>query len=87
MASGRIPIDELAGGLDLYCTLESGQTYLWRRADDEMYRGPPAPGTWYSTVVDGEVVRVRTRDRALEWESTGDAEPLVRRLLRLDDDL
>ncbi|ELZ02567.1 DNA-3-methyladenine glycosylase family protein [Natrialba asiatica] len=87
METGTIRRDELAGGLDLYRTLESGQTYLWRRGDGDMYGGTPAPGEWYVTVVDGEVIRVRTTDAALEWESTTDAEPTVRRLLRLDDDL
>ncbi|AEH37363.1 DNA-3-methyladenine glycosylase family protein [Halopiger xanaduensis] len=87
METGTIPLADLAGGMDLYRTLESGQTYLWRREDGEMYRTEPAPGTWYSTVVDGEVIRVRTADGRLEWQSTTDAEPTVRRLLRLDDDL
>ncbi|SEV81499.1 DNA-3-methyladenine glycosylase family protein [Natrinema salifodinae] len=87
MATGTIPIDDLSGGLDLYRTLESGQSYLWRREDGAMYGGEPAPGAWYSTIVDGDVIRVRSRDGLLEWESTTDAEPLVRRLLRLDDDL
>ncbi|QCC59904.1 DNA-3-methyladenine glycosylase [Natrinema thermotolerans] len=87
MATGTIELAELAGGLDLYRTLESGQSYLWRREDGEMYHGDPAPGAWYSTVVDGDVIRVRSRDDRLEWESTTDAEPTVRRLLCLDDDL
>ena len=93
METGTISIDELAGGLDLYRTLESGQSYLWRRSDGEMYGGTPAPEVWYTTVVggrgadSGDVLRVRTRDGRLEWESTTDAEPIVRRLLRLDDDL
>ncbi|ADB61322.1 8-oxoguanine DNA glycosylase domain protein [Haloterrigena turkmenica DSM 5511] len=103
METGTIPVDELEGGLDLYRTLESGQSYLWRRSDGEMYGGSPAPEAWYYTVVDGEVIRVRRRGGPdgdptagvaadattgrLEWESTTDAEPLVRRLLRLDDDL
>ncbi|QLG48645.1 DNA-3-methyladenine glycosylase family protein [Natrinema halophilum] len=91
METGTIPIEELAGGLDLYRTLESGQSYLWRREDGEMYSGTRAPGAWYSTVVGTDVIRVRThRDAAgdlLEWESTVDAEQIVRRLLRLDDDL
>ncbi|ELY81192.1 DNA-3-methyladenine glycosylase [Natrinema pallidum] len=87
METGTIPIDDLGGGLDLYRTLESGQSYLWRRGDGEMYTDTPAPGAWYATVVDGEVIRVRTRDGRLEWESTADAEPTVRRLLRLEDDL
>ncbi|RKD97650.1 DNA-3-methyladenine glycosylase family protein [Halopiger aswanensis] len=87
METGTIPLADLAGGLDLYRTLESGQTYLWRREDGEMYRTEPPAGTWYSTVVDGDVIRVRTVDGHLEWESTTDAEPTVRRLLRLEDDL
>ncbi|MFA9416582.1 DNA-3-methyladenine glycosylase [Natrinema sp. HArc-T2] len=93
METGTILIDELAGGFDLYRTLESGQSYLWRRSDGEMYGGTPAPDAWYTTVVgsndtgDGDVIRVRARDDRLEWESTTDAEPTVRQLLRLDDDL
>ncbi|ARS88521.1 DNA-3-methyladenine glycosylase family protein [Natrarchaeobaculum aegyptiacum] len=87
METGALSIADLSGGLDLYRTLESGQTYLWRRSDGAMYGGEPAPGGWYSTVVDDEVVRVRQHDGLLEWESTTDAAPLVRRLLRLDDDL
>ncbi|MDF9745819.1 DNA-3-methyladenine glycosylase family protein [Natrinema salsiterrestre] len=87
MVTGTIPIDDLAGGFDLYRTLESGQSYLWRREDSEMYSDTRAPDAWYSTVVEGEVIRVRTHDGVLEWESTTDAEPVVRRLLRLDDDL
>ncbi|MFU8870137.1 DNA-3-methyladenine glycosylase family protein [Natronococcus sp.] len=87
METGEIELEELSGGLDLYRTLESGQSYLWRRTDGEMYRGEPAPDEWYYTVVDGAVVRVRSRDGVLEWESSIDADPLVRRLLRLEDDL
>jgi N-glycosylase/DNA lyase len=39
MHSGRIPLAELDGGIDLAATLESGQTYLWRRADGDAYAG------------------------------------------------
>lgn len=85
--SGAVPIETLPGGLDLYATLESGQSYLWRREDGEMYGGKPSPGAWYSTIVDSEVVRVRQRGGILEWEATIDAEGLVRHLLRLDADL
>ncbi|WP_254769319.1 DNA-3-methyladenine glycosylase family protein [Salinilacihabitans rarus] len=96
MATGAIPIDDLSGGMDLYLTLESGQSYLWRREDGRTYAGERAPGAWYTTVVDGSrlgdgadpvPIRVRQRDGLLEWESPVDAEPAVRRLLRLDDDL
>ncbi|MDQ2049334.1 DNA glycosylase, partial [Natronolimnohabitans sp. A-GB9] len=87
METGTIPLGELSGGLDLYRTLESGQSYLWRRSDGEMYSGTPAPEAWYHTVVDGEVVRVRQTEDALEWAATTDADALVRRLLCLEDDL
>ncbi|ELY48279.1 DNA-3-methyladenine glycosylase family protein [Natronorubrum sulfidifaciens] len=93
METGTIPLDDLSGGLDLYRTLESGQSYCWRRSDGEMYRGSPEPDAWYHTVVSGPetdsdaVIRVRVRADTLEWESTVAAESLVRRLLRLDDDL
>ena len=87
METGAIPIDELAGGLDPYLTLESGQSYRWRRSDGEMYGGERNPDAWYETVVDGEVIRTRARDGVLEWESTTDADTLLGRLLRLDDDL
>jgi N-glycosylase/DNA lyase len=57
---------------------------------------------WYYTAVEGstlqttgaravcdgvEVVRVRLADDRLEWVSTTDATPILRELLRLDDDL
>ncbi|SDQ59871.1 DNA-3-methyladenine glycosylase family protein [Natronobacterium texcoconense] len=93
METGTIPVADLSGGLDLYRTLESGQTYLWRREDGDMYTGERPDDAWYYTVVDTssgpeqDVIRARTRDGYLEWEATTDAEATVRRLLRLDDDL
>jgi N-glycosylase/DNA lyase len=89
MESGAIPVETLSGGVDLQATLESGQSYCWRRADGEMYERQPASGgsAWYHTVVDGQPVRVRQHEGHLEWESTDDAEPLLRALLGLDDDL
>jgi len=87
METGKLSCADLAGGFDLYLTLESGQTYLWRREDGDMYGGERPPGVWYSTVVDGDVIRVRQQGDVLEWESTTDADPIIRRLLCLDDDL
>jgi len=77
---------------DLQSTLESGQSYLWWREDGDAYGARPHGGNaWYRTTtrVTGEpaVVRVRQVDGRLEWESTVDAEPVLRRRLRLDDDL
>jgi len=101
MNAGRIDVAELDGGLDLQATIESGQSYLWRRPDGGMYDGDEQRGgdAWYETVVriddesirldagDPVVVRVRQDDSHLDWESTTDAEWIVRSLLRLDDDL
>ena len=57
MQTGAIAVDDLAGGVDLYTTVESGQTYCWRRADGRLYEGDDwvaagrDPGPWYHTVV------------------------------------
>lgn len=85
MERGAIPIESCPGGMDLRLTLESGQSYCWRRDDGRMYDG--VDGGWYHTVVDDELVRVRRAEGALRWEATTDAVPYLRRLLRLDDDL
>ncbi len=97
MERGTLPLTDLAGAFDLQATLESGQTYIWRRADGGTYEELHARGGshWYETVVprDGvgddhrEVLRVRQVDGRLEWESTADGAALLERLLRLDDDL
>ncbi|QCJ48591.1 DNA-3-methyladenine glycosylase [Haloprofundus sp. MHR1] len=101
MERGAIPLDELAGEFDLQATVESGQSYLWNRADGGMYDELVAYGGdhWYETVVpriDGvsdeqAVLRVRQvggpATGRLEWESNVDAVPLLTHLLRLDDDL
>jgi N-glycosylase/DNA lyase len=96
METGTISLTSLSGGFDLQSTVESGQSYLWRRADGEMYADPAARrgDCWYETVVppgagrtEHAVVRVRQVEDRLEWESTVDARSLVWRLLRLDDDL
>ncbi|QZP37982.1 DNA-3-methyladenine glycosylase family protein [Halobaculum magnesiiphilum] len=96
METGAIPLDSV-GPFDLQATVESGQTYLWDRADGNMYETMSAHGGdhWYETVVppiagvsdERAVVRVRQADGRLEWESTTDAVPILRHLLRLDDDL
>jgi N-glycosylase/DNA lyase len=92
MKRGRIDVDSL-GGFDLQSTLESGQTYLWWRADGADYEDRETYGGdgWYVTTTratgDPAAVRVRQRDGALEWASTVDAEPVLRRRLGLDDDL
>jgi len=96
MESGAIPLESV-GPFDLQATVESGQTYLWDRADGNMYETMSAHGGdhWYETVVpplegvsdERAVVRVRQTDGLLEWESTTDAVPILTHLLRLDDDL
>lgn len=89
MERGAIEIADLPGGIDLQSTLESGQSYLWRRDDGRTYADTGLHGgsAWYHAVVDGEVVRARQHDGTLEWESTTDAVPYLTELLRLEDDL
>jgi len=93
MRRGRIDLATLEGGFDLQATLESGQSYLWWRADGNDYDdpGPYGGDGWYLTTTraSGEpaVVRVRQRDGVLEWESQIDAEPVLRTRLGLADDL
>jgi len=97
LETGAIPLSEVAGPFDLQATLESGQSYLWDRPDGRMYESMDVHGgdAWYRTVVppiDGVsdediVVRVRQRGGELEWAATADPVPVLRHLLRLDDDL
>jgi N-glycosylase/DNA lyase len=89
MERGAIPLDSVAGSVDVQATLESGQTYLWWRPDGDTYRTDGLSGgdAWYRTVVGDDVVDVRQTDAAVEWRATTDAAPLVRNLLGLDDDL
>ncbi|MFC6614165.1 DNA-3-methyladenine glycosylase family protein [Halopenitus salinus] len=101
MERGAIDVGSLDGPFDLQATLESGQSYLWRRADGRAYEADGAHGgdhTYYTVVppIEGvnderAVVRVRqrggVRDGTLEWESTTDATGILTHLLRLDDDL
>ncbi|WP_418283119.1 DNA-3-methyladenine glycosylase family protein [Halorubrum sp. DTA98] len=101
MERGAIDIVELDGPFDLQATVESGQSYLWNRADGGTYEALHAYGgdDWYETVVPpipdvtDERVVVRARqvggihDGTLEWEASTDAVPVLRHMLRLDDDL
>ncbi|MFB6353265.1 MAG: DNA-3-methyladenine glycosylase [Halobacteriales archaeon] len=89
MERGAIDLGSIPGGFDLQSTLESGQTYLWGRDDGETYTATGRHGgsAWYHAVVDGEAVRARQVDGRLEWRATTDATELLRRRLRLDDDL
>ncbi|WP_255149347.1 DNA-3-methyladenine glycosylase family protein [Halorarius halobius] len=98
MHQGQIPLADLSGGFDLQATIESGQTYLWERADGRMFEDDDVRGggAWYETVLpasftpsnDPEVLRARQTDAAVEWHaSTSDAPDLLTGLLRLDDDL
>ena len=96
MDTGSRCVDDLDGGLDLRATLESGQSYLWRRDDGCTYEQGASADGWYHTVLPAsatrtnevEVLRVRQVDGRLEWEaSTPYADERVAELLRLDDDL
>jgi N-glycosylase/DNA lyase len=87
--SGTIPGETIPGAVDLGATLESGQSYCWMRSDGRMYELDDVRGTsaWYWTVHGGEVIRARQVGGDIEWESTIDAEPVLRDLLGLEDDL
>jgi len=101
MERGAIKIGELSGPFDLQATVESGQSYLWDRADGGTYDELHAHGgdEWYETavapipgVIDERIpLRVRqeggVHDGSLHWESAVDAVPLLEHLFRLDDDL
>lgn len=71
--------------IDVTNTLESGQSFLWTRENDEC--GDEKP--WYTAVVDGDGVRVRDPPDGdgVEYETTGLDESRIRELLGLDDDL
>ena len=85
MESGRIDVSTLAGPFDLQSTLESGQSYLWERADGDGYTESAAHGgdAWYETVLPPTpelvdrptVVRARqvggVDDGTIEWEAGG----------------
>ncbi|MFB6245252.1 MAG: DNA-3-methyladenine glycosylase [Candidatus Nanohaloarchaea archaeon] len=96
MRTGEILLEEIPGPFDLQSTVESGQTYLWRREDGMMFEDSELYGgdAWYYTVLpasytgeDAEVIKVRQLDEVLEWRSTFDADNALRELLRLEDDL
>jgi len=85
MEFGEISLSALDGPFDLQSTLESGQSYLWERADGGTYTDLAAHGgnAWYETVLPATtgltdqptLLRVRQRggvdDGALEWEAGG----------------
>ncbi|MFB6311047.1 MAG: DNA-3-methyladenine glycosylase [Salinirussus sp.] len=90
MDSGTIDLSDTPGGLDLRATLESGQTYLWWRAEGDTYAGGPAE-EWYLTTdrIDDESIAIAARQigDVLEWRATADADSLLRHRLGLGDDL
>lgn len=87
MKSGKIPLHEIEGGVDLKRTLESGQTFLWRRTDGDFFTGKNLPeGEWYYTTTDEELLKVRQTDTHLIWEGTVGEKTLWERL-RLHDSL
>ena len=93
MQQGTLDIETLPAWFDLQSTIESGQSYLWWREDGADYEDdrPYGGNDWYLTTArhdsDPAVIRVRQQNGLLEWESTIEAEPVLRRRLRLDDDI
>lgn len=95
MYSGHISPDEFDGSVDLHATLESGQTFHWRRGDGKTYGDEsPARDAWYYTAFrprhasEPLALGVREHEGGIDWQSTvPDGGELVRELLGLDDDL
>ena len=77
----------VVGPLDLTATLESGQTFRWRRED----ASEAVPDPWYRGVVFANEVRMRRVAEGVEFYCSPDDErtiaPLLRDYLRLDDDV
>ena len=93
---GLIESTSWDGPLDLYATLECGQTYCWRRSDGGMFAGePPTEAVWYETVVGTDdprvgapvALRIRQLPGGIEYEASEDPVTLIRSLLGLDDPL
>jgi N-glycosylase/DNA lyase len=102
METGSIPRSSLPGGFDAHATLESGQSYLWRREDGRMYEGDDDGSPWYYTALnlDGQdteavplpdggphAIRFRAGEETIEWAATCDSNDALVHLLRLEDDL
>ncbi len=49
MEHGAIPLSDIDGAFDLQATLESGQSYLWDRADGRMYESMGATVATHGT--------------------------------------
>ena len=77
-----------SGPLDLTWTLESGQTFRWRREEPD---GESTAQPWYQGVIFDNIVRMRRAPEGVEFTSYPDdessLETLVKSYLRLDDDL
>lgn len=70
----NIPHDEL----NLDYTLQSGQTFRWRKSYDG----------WWTGVVHGSVIRIRTSAQGFEWKTYPTTNTrLVSDYFRLDDDI
>jgi N-glycosylase/DNA lyase len=77
--------------VDLVATLESGQTFLWTREDQEMFAGNTSGTPVYATArrrESGEVMclRVSTAGNRLHWESTHPDAADYLKMFRLDED-
>lgn len=81
METGHIPAESIPGSFDLQTTLESGQTFLWRRTDST------ESGQWFRTVDQTDVIEVTARDGGLDWRSSTDPTETLRHRLDLDADL
>ncbi|MDY7082569.1 MAG: DNA glycosylase, partial [Halobacteria archaeon] len=82
--------EELQVDFDLVNTLESGQSFLWRREGDSNGDGngnDDEANVSYTTVIDGDFVRVEETAEGVAYETTGVSEARLRETLGLDDPL
>lgn len=89
MDSGTLSLSDIDGPFDLEVTIESGQTYLWARADGRTYETHDGQSgdVWYWTAYNDQVIRVRQQGTRLEWEATDNVESTIVDQLGLSDDL
>lgn len=91
MPRGRINLENTP--FDLYKTIESGQTFMWQRTDNQTYSNvAPGKDVWYYTGFwnRGEKIglKIRQKKKTIEWQSNKEnINPILTQLLGLNDDL
>lgn len=88
MENGKIEISRKE--LDLLETLQSGQTFCWRRLSNRPFFAEDSfPTDWYgATVADGIPTMVRQlKNGTVEWKASSNVEEHIRQRFRLEESL